>query len=88
MKFALRSIVLSMNLLERKWSPRPIPPPSWLLLLGAVFNIFCLDKRSYNEYTCMYLDRYVNVYRNILTSEILIQKECIYFLFYEYCQIQ
>ena len=25
------SIVLLMNLQERKWSPRPIPPPSWLL---------------------------------------------------------
>ena len=30
-KFALRSIVLLMNLQGRKWSPRPIPPPSWLL---------------------------------------------------------
>ena len=29
-KFAQRSNVLSMNLWGRKWSPRPIPPPSWL----------------------------------------------------------
>ena len=31
MEFAQRSNVLSMNLWGRKWSPHPIPPPSWLL---------------------------------------------------------
>ena len=34
MNFVQRSIVLSMNLYVRKWSPRPIPPPSWLLWGG------------------------------------------------------
>ena len=29
--FVHRSVVLSMNLYKRKWSPRPIPRPSWLL---------------------------------------------------------
>ena len=37
-KFAQRSNVLSMNLYGRKWSPRPIPLPSWHLPL-CLFEI-------------------------------------------------
>ena len=37
MNFVQCSIVLSMNLQERKWSPRPIPLPSWLMSL--LFNM-------------------------------------------------
>ena len=37
-KFALRSVIFSMNLLGRKWSPRPIPPPSWLLPVSWIFR--------------------------------------------------
>ena len=37
-EFAQRSIVFQMNLWGRKWSPRPVPPPSWLLP-STDFNI-------------------------------------------------
>ena len=39
MEFAQRSNVLLMNLWGRKWSPYPIPPPSWDCLDTFVFKI-------------------------------------------------
>ena len=40
-KFAQCSIVLSMNLQGRKWSPCPIPLPSWLLL--QLCGFYCVS---------------------------------------------
>ena len=51
-KFVQRSIVLSMNLKERKCSPRPIPLPSWLLLF-YLFKILYQD--YFHWYSCLIL---------------------------------
>ena len=68
---AQRSNDLLMNLWERKWSPRPIPWPSWdclhysfIINSSGYFNIFCFScdfqKYYYGRLRCNFLSFCLN----------------------------
>ena len=57
-KFAQRSNVLSMNMYGRKWSPRPIPLPSWLLLSNGL---------EFLKYTHVCVLNYDQLFATLLT---------------------